>query len=57
MISAAFKAFGDLLSPEFRGVLFKAIGLTFALVHCRFRGVEILLTTLEPGALGLGRRR
>ena len=31
MIGAAFKAFGDLLSGEFRTILFKAIGLTLAL--------------------------
>ncbi len=31
MISAAFKALGDLLSPEFRSVLFKAVGLTLVL--------------------------
>ena len=34
MISAAFKALGDLLSRDFRSVLFKAIGMTLALVHC-----------------------
>jgi CysZ protein len=31
MLKAAFRAFGDLLSPEFRSVLLKAIGLTIAL--------------------------
>ncbi len=31
MIGAAFKAFGDLLSGEFRAILLKAIGLTLAL--------------------------
>ena len=28
---ASFKALGDLLSPEFRAVLFKALGMTVAL--------------------------
>lgn len=31
MLKSAFKAFGDLFSPEFRAVLFKALGLTIAL--------------------------
>ena len=31
MLKSAFKAFGDLFSPEFRSVLFKALGLTLAL--------------------------
>lgn len=31
MIGAAFKAFGDLLSAEFRAILLKAIGLTLSL--------------------------
>ena len=43
---AAFKALGDLLSPEFRAVLFKALGLTLALFIAVLIGVEVLLTTL-----------
>lgn len=50
MISAAYKALGDLLSPEFRSVLFKALGLTLALFVGLFILTEILvakLTTLS----------
>jgi CysZ protein len=46
MISAAFKALGDLLSSEFRSVLFKAIGMTLALFIAILIGVEVLLTSL-----------
>jgi CysZ protein len=46
MISAAFKALGDLLSKEFRSVLFKAIGMTLALFIAILIGVEVLLTSL-----------
>jgi CysZ protein len=46
MISAAFKAFGDLLSSEFRSVLFKAIGMTLALFIAILVAVEILLSYL-----------
>lgn len=46
MISAAFKALGDLLSKEFRSVLFKAIGMTLALFVAILVAVEILLTSL-----------
>jgi CysZ protein len=46
MISAAFKALGDLLSKEFRSVLFKAIGMTLALFVAILVAVEILLTYL-----------
>ena len=31
VFTSAFRAFGDLFSPEFRSVLFKALGLTLAL--------------------------
>lgn len=31
MLTSAFRAFGDLFSPEFRSVLLKALGLTIAL--------------------------
>ena len=43
---AAFKALGDLLSPEFRAVLLKALGLTLALFIAVLIVVEVLLTTL-----------
>jgi CysZ protein len=46
MISAAFKALGDLLSKEFRSVLFKAIGMTLALFVAILVGVEVLLSYL-----------
>lgn len=46
MISATFKAFGDLISSDFRSVLFKAIGLTFLLFIAILVGVEVLLSTL-----------
>jgi CysZ protein len=46
MISAAFKALGDLLSPDFRSVLFKAIGLTIALFAAVLISVEVLMSTL-----------
>ena len=46
MISAAFKALGDLLSREFRSVLFKAIGMTLVLFIAILIGVEILLAYL-----------
>ena len=46
MISAAFKALGDLLSREFRSVLFKAIGMTLALFIAILIGVEVLLSSL-----------
>lgn len=46
MISSAFKAFGDLLSPEFRSVLLKALGLTIALFIAILVLVEFLLLAL-----------
>jgi CysZ protein len=46
MLMAAFKALGDLVSPEFRAVLFKALGLTLALFIAVLIMVEVLLTTL-----------
>jgi CysZ protein len=42
MIEAAFKALGDLTSPEFRSVLWKAIGLALALFVAIFAGVQAL---------------
>jgi CysZ protein len=47
MISAAFKALQDLLSPEFRGILVKALGLTLLLFIAVFAAVEIILTSLS----------
>ena len=47
MIPAAFKALGDLLSPEFRSVLFKAISMALALFVAILVGVEFLLSHLS----------
>ena len=46
MLTAAFKALGDLFSPEFRSVLFKALGLTIALFIAVLIAVEVLLVSL-----------
>jgi len=46
MISAFFKALGDLLSVEFRSVLLKAVGLTLALFVALLVAVEIILSVL-----------
>ena len=46
MITAAFKALGDLLSRDFRAILFKAIGLTLALFIAILIGVQVLLSYL-----------
>src|SRR5690242_1500925 len=46
MLKAAIRAVGDLLSPEFRAVLFKALGLTFALFIALLALVEVLIVTL-----------
>lgn len=43
---ASFKALGDLLSPEFRAVLFKALGMTVALFIAILILVEVLLVSL-----------
>jgi CysZ protein len=42
MIEAAFKALGDVTSPEFRAVLIKAIALAFGLFVAIFVGVQAL---------------
>jgi CysZ protein len=42
MFNAAFKALGDLLSPEFRSVLVKAVGLTLALFVALFAAVQAI---------------
>jgi len=46
MLKAAFKALGDLFSPEFRSVLLKALGLTLALFIVVLIGVQVLLASL-----------
>lgn len=46
MIKAAFRALGDLFSPEFRQVLLKAFGLTLVLFIGILVLVEVLLATL-----------
>ena len=43
---ASFKALGDLLSPEFRAILFKALGMTIALFIAILVLVEVLLLSL-----------
>lgn len=43
---ASFKALGDLISPEFRTVLLKALGMTIALFIAILIGVEVLLVSL-----------
>ena len=40
MIKAAFKALGDVTSPEFRTVLWKSIGLSLLLFVCLFLAVQ-----------------
>jgi CysZ protein len=46
MLKAAFKALGDLFSPEFRSVLLKALGLTLALFIVVLIGVQVMLVSL-----------
>jgi CysZ protein len=46
MLTAAFKALRDLVSPEFRSVLLKALGLTIVLFIAVLVGVEVLLVSL-----------
>lgn len=46
MLKASFRALGDLLSPEFRAVLLKALGMTIALFIAILVLVEVLLVTL-----------
>mgnify|MGYP006278530853 CR=1 FL=1 len=61
MVKALLLAFGDLFSPEFRGVLFRALGLTLALFIAVMILAQFILVTLTnfswPWAdelLGLG---
>ncbi len=46
MFSAAIKALGDLMSRDFRNVLFKAVGMTLGLFVAILVGVEVLLSSL-----------
>jgi CysZ protein len=46
MLKAAYRAAGDLVSPEFRSVLLKALGLTFVLFIAVLIIVEVMLITL-----------
>lgn len=61
MITSAFRAFGDVLSPDFRSVLLKALGLTIVLFIAVLIAVEVILLALTQfswpwadWALGLG---
>ncbi len=47
MIKAAFRALGDVLSPEFRTILLKAVGLTLALFIAVIAGAIVLVETLK----------
>jgi CysZ protein len=46
MFSATFKALGDLISADFRNVLFKAVGMTLGLFVAILVGVEVVLSSL-----------
>lgn len=46
MLAAAFRALGDLASPEFRAILFKAVGLAAALFIAIFLAVQALFRFL-----------
>lgn len=45
MLTSAFRAFGDLFSPDFRTVLFKALGLTIALFIAVLVVAEVLIAS------------
>ena len=45
MLKSAFRAFGDLFSPEFRSVLFKALGMTIALFIAVLVIAELLIAS------------
>ena len=45
MLKSAFRAFGDLFSPEFRSVLLKALGLTIALFIAVLIITEVLIAS------------
>jgi CysZ protein len=46
MVKALVKAVGDLFSPQFRGILFKALGLTLALFVAVMIMAQFILVTL-----------
>lgn len=48
MLAAALKAIEDVLSPRFRGVLWKSLGLTILLFVAILLALEFLLTLLTP---------
>jgi CysZ protein len=54
MIKAAFKALADVLSPDFRSVLFKAIGLALLLLIAVIAGAVFLLDMLKLAPWGWG---
>ncbi|MGE3874560.1 MAG: sulfate transporter family protein [Parvibaculaceae bacterium] len=54
MIKAAFAALADMLSPDFRSVLFKAIALAVLLLVAVIAGVVILLDMLKLAPWGWG---
>jgi CysZ protein len=47
MLTAAFRALGDVLSPPFRRILFAAIGLTILLFAATIAGTIMLLNALK----------
>ncbi len=46
MIKALFNALNDLTSPEFRGVLWRSVGLSVVLFAAFWFGIEFLISTL-----------
>lgn len=61
MLTSAFRALGDLFSPDFRSVLFKALGLTIALFIAVLLIAEVLIASFTnfswpwaDGLVGLG---
>lgn len=54
MIKAAFTALADVLSPDFRSVLFKAIGLAIVLLIAVIAGTVVLLDMLKLAPWGWG---
>lgn len=54
MIKAAFTALGDVVSPDFRSVLFKAVGLAIALLIAVIAGTVFLLNMLTLVPWGWG---
>jgi CysZ protein len=54
MIKAAFTALADVLSPDFRSVLFKAVGLALALLIAVIAGAVVLIDILKLAPWGWG---